>query len=140
MRKPRLWLEALRPGIVRAPQVVWRSDGGRGLRRRFGECFASHTRGILDFYHVAQQLWKGVAAWLDGRTTWSRRWFVWARHRLRHGRPGGVLADLTDALDAEGLPATARDTLRATETIRAFPAPMSLENVAGERCTGVVHG
>ena len=36
----------------------------------------------------------------------------WARHRLRHGMPDGVLADLADALDVEGLPATARDTLR----------------------------
>ena len=41
--------------------------------------------GILDFYHAAQHLWKGAAAWLDGRTTQARRWFGWARHRLRHG-------------------------------------------------------
>jgi hypothetical protein len=117
MLKPRLWLEALRQGILRAPQVIWLSDGGRGLWRLFEECFAGHARGILDFYHVAHQLWKGAAAWLDGRTTQSRRWFVWARHRLRHGLPDGVLADLTDALDVEGLPATARDTLR---TVHAY--------------------
>ena len=117
MLKPRLWLEALRQGIVRAPQVIWLSDGGRGLWRLFEERFAGHARGILDFYHAAQQLWKGAAAWLDGRTTRSRRWFVWARHRLRHGMPDGVLADLTDALDVEGLPATARDTLR---TVHAY--------------------
>ena len=104
MLKPRLWLEALRQGIVRAPQVIWLSDGGRGLWRLFEERFAGHARGILDFYHAAQQLWKGAAAWLDGRTTRSRRWFVWARHRLRHGMPDGALADLTDALDVEGLP------------------------------------
>ena len=67
--------------------------------------------GILDFYHAAQHLWKGAAAWLDGRTTQARRWFGWARHRLRHGHPDGVLADLAEALDVEGLPDTARDTL-----------------------------
>jgi hypothetical protein len=67
--------------------------------------------GILDFYHAAQNLWKGAAAWLDGRTSQARRWFVWARHRLRHGMPDGVLADLADALDVEGLPETARATL-----------------------------
>ena len=108
----RLWLEALRQGIRHASQVVWLSDGARGLWRLFEERFTVYARGILDFYHAAQQLWKSAAAWLDGRTTQARRWFGWARHRLRHGNPDGVLADLADALEVEGLPATARDTLR----------------------------
>jgi hypothetical protein len=108
--KPRLWLEALRQGI-RSAQVVWLSDGGRGLWRLFEEQFSGSATGILDFYHAAQHLWKGAAAWLDGRTTQARRWFAWARHRLRHGKPDGVLADLTEALEVEGLPDTARDTL-----------------------------
>jgi hypothetical protein len=111
MLTPRLWLEAVRQGILRAPQVVWLSDGGRGLWRLFDERFARHATGVLDFYHAAQHLWKAAAAWLDGRTTQARRWFTWARHRLRHGMPDGVLADLADALDVEGLPATARDPL-----------------------------
>src|SRR5919109_2946479 len=109
--KPRLWLEALRQGIRSAPQVVWLSDGGRGLWRLFDECFAGSATGILDFYHAAQNLWKSAAAWLDGRTTQARRWFAWARHRLRHGKPDGVLADLEDALDVESLPASAYETL-----------------------------
>ena len=112
MLAPRLWLEALRQGIRSAPQVAWLSDGGRGLWRLYEERFAGHARGILDFYHAAQQLWRSAAAWLDGRTTQARRWFGWARHRLRHGMPDGVLADLTEALDVEGLPTTARETLR----------------------------
>jgi hypothetical protein len=111
-RRPRLWGEAARQGILHAPHVVWRSDGGRGVWRLCEERCARHARGIVDFYHAAQQRWKGAAAWWDGRTTRARRWFVWARHRLRHGMPEGVLADLADALDVEGLPATARDTLR----------------------------
>jgi hypothetical protein len=69
--------------------------------------------GILDFYHAVQYLWKGAAAWLDGRTTQARRWFGWARHRLRHGQPDGVLADLGEALEVEGLPDSTRDTLTA---------------------------
>jgi hypothetical protein len=108
----RLWLEALRQGIRHASQVVWLSDGARGLWRLFEERFTAYARGILDFYHAVQQLWKRAAAWLDGRTTQARRWFGWARHRLRHGNPDGVLADLADALEVEGLPDTARDTLR----------------------------
>jgi hypothetical protein len=110
--KARLWLEALRQGIMHASQVVWLSDGARGLWRLFEERFTAYARGVLDFYHAVQQLWKSAAAWLDGRTTQARRWFGWARHRLRHGNPEGVLADLADALEVEGLPDTARDTLR----------------------------
>ena len=109
--KPRLWLEAVRQGITSAPRVVWLSDGARGLWRVFEECFTAYATGILDFYHAAQHLWKGAAAWLDGRTTPARRWFEALRDRLRHGPPDGVLADLAAALAVEGLPATARATL-----------------------------
>ena len=109
--KLRLWLEALRQGLRHAPQVVWLSDGGRGLWRLFEEQFSASATGILDFYHAAQNLWKSAAAWLDGRTTKAQKWFAWARHRLRHGNPDGVLADLAEALDVAGLPNTARDTL-----------------------------
>jgi hypothetical protein len=111
--KPRLWLEAVRQGISQAPQVVWLSDGARGLWRLYEERLAAYAVGILDFYHAVQYLWKGAAAWLDGRTTQARRWFGWARHRLRHGQPDGVVADLVEALEVEGLPDSARDTLLA---------------------------
>jgi hypothetical protein len=109
--KPRLWLEALRQGLQSASQVVWLSDGARGLWRLFDERFTAYATGILDFYHAAQHVWKAAAAWLDGRTTGARKWFGWARHRLRHGNPDGVLADLEEALEVEGLSQTARDTL-----------------------------
>jgi hypothetical protein len=108
-----LWLAAVLPGHRSAPQVVWLSDGGRGVWRLFEERFASHIRGLLDFYHATPQLWRGAAALLDGRTRQARQWFGWARHRLRHGRPDGVLADLTEALAVEGLPTTVQDTIRA---------------------------
>ncbi len=111
--QPRLWLEAVRQGIRQAPQVVWLSDGARGLWRLYEERLAAYAVGILDFYHAAQYLWKGAAAWLDGRTAQARRWFGWARHRLRHGQPDGVLADLVEALEVEGLPNSSRDTLLA---------------------------
>ena len=61
------------------------------------KCFTAYATGILDFYHAAQQLWKSAAAGLDGRTTQARRWCGWARHRLRHGPPDGVLAALAEA-------------------------------------------
>lgn len=109
--KPRLGLEALRQGILSAPQGVWLSDGARGVWRLFDERFSAYATGILDFYHAVQQLWKAAAAWLDGRPSRARRWFGWARHRLRHGHPDGGLADLAEALDVESLPASAYETL-----------------------------
>jgi hypothetical protein len=112
----RLWCEALRQGLRGAPQGVWLSDGARGLWRLFDERFTAYARGGLDFYHAGQQLWKSAAAWLDGRPSQARRWCGWARHRLRHGNPDGVLADLAEALDVEGLPETARETLRTVYT------------------------
>jgi hypothetical protein len=114
----RLWCEALRQGIRQTPQVVWLSDGARGLWRLCEEHFTADATGILDFSHAVQQLWKRAAAWLDGRTTQARRWFGWARHRLRHGPPDGVLADVAEAWEVEGLPDTARDTRRTVSAYR----------------------
>lgn len=108
---PRLWLEALRQGVLSARTVAWLSDGGPGLWGLFAARFARSAIGILDFYHAAQNLWKGASAWLDGRTKRARQWFVTARHRLRHGGLEEVLADLTAALATDGLPASARATL-----------------------------
>lgn len=108
---PRLWLEALRQGVLSAKLVAWLSDGGCGFWRLYAERFAARATGILDFYHAAQNLWQGAAAWLDGRTTRARTWFASARHQLRHGQSETVLADIAAALALEGLPASAHETL-----------------------------
>lgn len=108
---PRLWLEALQQGILGARTVVWLCDGGRGFWRIFRARFAGYAIGILDFYHAAQNLWKGARAWLDGRTRQAHQWFASARRRLRHGNANQVLEDIAAALALEGLPASARKTL-----------------------------
>lgn len=110
--RPRLWLESMRQGICQAKVVVWLSDGGRGLWNLFTHHFAQYAIGILDFYHAAQNLWKGAAAWLDGRTTKARAWFDTMRHCLRHGKSNRVLDELLAAMQVPGLPASARETLR----------------------------
>lgn len=110
--RPRLWLEALRQGVLTAPQVVWLSDGGVGFWGLYTACFAFYAIGILDFYHAAQNLWKGVKAWLDGRSKKARQWFASARHRLRHGETDVVLSDIAAALKLDGLPETARKALK----------------------------
>ena len=110
--RPRLWLEALRQGVLTAPQVVWLSDGGVGFWSLYAACFAAYAIGILDFYHAVQNLWKGAKAWLDGRSKKARLWFASARHRLRHGETNIVLNDISSALKLDELPETAWKALR----------------------------
>jgi len=109
--KPRIWLEALRQDVLNAKQVVWLSDGGRGFWRLYRERFSTIAIGVLDFYHAAQNLWKGYASWLDGRTKKARDKFKTDRHRLRHGQSNDVLADIFIASQLEGLPDPARKAL-----------------------------
>jgi len=109
--QPRLWLESVRQGILTAKTVVWLSDGGKGFWRLFRDRFEQHAQGILDFYHAAQNLWKGAKAWLDGRSKQARQWFVLARHKLRQGQANEVLADIKAALDLDDLSDSARKTL-----------------------------
>jgi hypothetical protein len=109
---PRLWLEAVRQGVRTAVRVVWLSDGGRGLWSVFQRLFqAVGVVAILDFYHAAQNLYKGASAWLDGRTRACQRWFADLRHRLRHGHEQHVLAELAALVETTSLPESARQTL-----------------------------
>jgi len=64
--------------------------------------------GDLDFYHTAQNLYKGASAWLDGRTRACQQWFADFRHRLRHGHERQVLAELAALVEATHLPQSAR--------------------------------
>jgi hypothetical protein len=107
----RLWVEAVRQGILHAKQVVWLSDGGRGFWSLYFGRFAGYAQGILDFYHAAQNLWKGTVAWLDGRSKRAREWFARARHQLRHGKADRVLTELANTMALDGIPESAGKTL-----------------------------
>jgi len=98
----RLWLEACARAIRHASQVVWLSDGARGLWRLFDERFVDYARGILDFYHAVQQLWKGAAACWMAAPPRRAGGGAWPGTGCGMGQPDGVLADLADALDVEG--------------------------------------
>src|SRR5207249_3269122 len=99
-----------------AVRVVWLSDDGRGLWSVFQRLFqAIRVTAILDFYHAAQNLFKGASAWLDGRTRACQQWFADLRHRLRHGHEQHVLAELAALVEATHLPQSARQTLTKRE-------------------------
>ena len=108
---PRLWLEAVKQGVKEAKCVAWLSDGGSGYWGVYHKYFASYATGILDFYHAAQNLWKGAKAGFDGRTSQARQWFAKNRRRLRAGKSNQVLSDIEAALALEGLPPSAHQTL-----------------------------
>jgi hypothetical protein len=90
---------------------VWLSDGGRCFWRLFNDQFSRYAQGILDFYHAAQNIWKGARSLFDGRTKKARQWFAWARRRLRIGKATEVLEEIKDALTLDDLPDSARKTL-----------------------------
>lgn len=94
----RLNLESQKQRIDQASTVVWLSDGGKWLWNIYQTYFAELI-GILDFYHAVQNLWKGAAAWLDGRTKTAKDWFTSARHDVRHGKLQLVLDKLKKPLD-----------------------------------------
>lgn len=108
---PRFYLEALRQGLLSAPQVVWLSDGGQGFWGLYRQYFAPYAVAILDFYHAAGHLWRAAAAWLDGRTLGARICFERWRHLLRHGGDRQVLWELTRLINRDDLPESAIPTL-----------------------------
>ncbi len=107
----RLWLEAVKQGITEAKYVAWLSDGGSGYWGVYHKYFTPYATGILDFYHAAQNLWKGAKAGFDGRTSKARQWFAKNRRRLRKGQVNDVLSDIEAALALEGLPPSSHKTL-----------------------------
>ncbi|MBK9446356.1 MAG: ISKra4 family transposase [Betaproteobacteria bacterium] len=102
---PRLWLEAVRQQVRTAVRVVWLSDGGTGLWSVFQRNLKPlGAIAILDFYHAAQNLYKGASAWLDGRTRLCQKWFAMLRHRLRHGQEQQVLTELAALVEKKTFP------------------------------------
>jgi hypothetical protein len=109
--KSRMWLASVKAGMLESSVVVWISDGGRGFWGIFHDLFSKKAQGILDFYHAAQNIWKGAKSWLDGRTKKAHEWFISARHLLREGKAKEVLDEMKDALKSKGLADSVQKTL-----------------------------
>ena len=102
--KSRIWLLSLKEGIIDARVVVWLSDGGPCYWKLFKEVFSKYAQGILDFYHAAQNIWKGARAWLDGRTKKAYQWFYSARHRLRIGKGKEIVDEIKESVTSQDIP------------------------------------
>jgi hypothetical protein len=110
--KSRMWLASVKEGILEAGTIVWISDGGRGFWGVFHDLFSKKAQGILDFYHAAQNIWKGAKPWFDGRTKKAHEWFASARHLLRAGKVKEVLDEMKDALKSKDLADSVQKTLK----------------------------
>lgn len=110
--KSRMWLASVKEGILEAGIVVWISDGGRGFWGVFHDLFSKKAQGILDFYHAAQNIWKGAKPWFDGRTKKAHEWFASARHLLRAGKVKEVLDEMKYALKSQDLADSVQKTLK----------------------------
>jgi len=109
--RPRMELMAVKERMDEAEDVAWLSDGGPWLWGIFDKVFAGRVRGVLDFYHAVQNIWKGAKACFDGRTKYAREWFATARRKVKVGKVKRVLAEIKEALESEYLPESARKTL-----------------------------
>ena len=97
MLTPRLWLEALRQGIRRAPQVVWLSDGGGG----YGACLKSSLPVML-------------------RASWT---FTTQRRTCGRARPPGSMDGLRRRVGGSGGHATACAMASLTGSWLTLPRP-----------------
>lgn len=102
--KPRMWLMALKNGLLDAEKIVWLSDGGTGFWGLFHEKFSKYAYGILDFYHAVQNVWKGANVWLDGRTKQAREWFAIARKKIKNGEVASIIAEIREGTSVQDLP------------------------------------
>ncbi|MCP4057718.1 MAG: ISKra4 family transposase [Pseudoalteromonas sp.] len=115
--KPRMWLMAIKTGLLDAEKVVWLSDGGTGFWGLFHEKFSRYAYGILDFYHAVQNVWKGARAWLDGRTKKAHEWFALARRKIRNGEVTSVIAEIKKEVSLQGVP---DETLKILENLIVY--------------------
>ena len=109
----RLRLEGLRQGMSNARLVSSVSDGSRWLWPIVSPVFAGvrRLRRVLDFYHAAQNIWKGVEPYFGRKKDKALAYFRLARHLLRQGEADVVLADILRAAQEPGLPAGAKKSL-----------------------------
>jgi hypothetical protein len=108
---PRIQVEAHLQSVDTAPHVLWLSDGGRGFRRVYRQCFAHFAIGILDFYHAAGHLWRATTALFYGRSLEAQQWFKDWRSLLRHRHHQTILNALTLIVNTDLCEGTDLETL-----------------------------
>ncbi|ETR69568.1 MAG: hypothetical protein OMM_09484 [Candidatus Magnetoglobus multicellularis str. Araruama] len=64
-------------------------------------CQTKKVYGILDFYHAAQNVYKGAKAKFDGRTIKCKEWFEEVRKKLRLGNAAEIIQEIKKWLKIE---------------------------------------
>ncbi len=108
----RMMYQAARQEIGSSETVLWLSDGGIGYWRVYAMVCAGYTSyAVLDFYHMTQNLWKGINAWLGEK---GRKIFSKLRHDMRHGKQKGVMKRIKAAMQ---IPRLGKESLKGLKKL-----------------------
>ena len=106
----RMMYQAGKQQIELSETVLWLSDGGVGYWRVYAMVCAGYASyAILDFYHMTQNLWGGMKAWLGKK---GKKLFKKLRHDMRHGKQTEVIEKIWEATQIPGLSRKALKELR----------------------------
>lgn len=109
--RPQLWAQLIAAGVRETDQLVVLGDGAAWIDETVAELFP-HARRILDFFHVAEYVWKVAHARFGEGSAAAKKWMKTKLEQLKQGRWGLVCRALNQ-LRLTGAAATTRD-----ETVR----------------------
>jgi hypothetical protein len=106
-----LWQLAVQCGLLDCPEVIFISDGGTWCGTVAELYFMDATR-ILDWYHLAEYIWKAGRGLYSNTEKTARRWVEDCLDHLHDSGGGGLLTHLERCRSARGEhEAEALDTL-----------------------------
>ena len=109
--RQQLWAQLIAAGVRATDQPVVLGDGAAWIDETVAELFP-HARRILDFFHVAEYVWKVAHARFGEGSAAAKKWMKTKLEQLKQGRWALVCRALNQ-LRLTGAAATTRD-----ETVR----------------------
>lgn len=82
----RMAVESRKHDFIRAKSTLWISDGAKDLWSIYEDFFWHKCQGILDYYHLIQNLSKATKIAFDGRTKKAKIWFRKIRRLFFSGK------------------------------------------------------
>ncbi len=105
-----LWKLAVECGMLTCPEVIFISDGGTWCNTVAESYFKGFTR-ILDWYHLAEYVWKAGRGLYPGDQAATSRWVHSCLDHLHDSGGSGMLAHLQRCKTAREQPAEALHVL-----------------------------